>query len=852
MRGRRSAGYRVVYPDREARDFTTRLGNMARTVRQAVTGDASLVSEAVGVGFSSFECEWFEVNDALCELTGYGRDELLGMRWLDITHPDDIGMELAELEGLKKGNIQGYTLHKRILRKNSEAMQVSFAISVSCEKRSQRAYYVIVLHDIARQLNRDRYLKRAASVFEHARQGIFITDADNVILDTNNSFTQITGYSRELAVGRTPAMLKSGKHGPDFYQRMWNELALQGTWSGEICNQRQDGSIFIEQLTISVVHDKNGKPKNYIAVLMDVTPKKTYQQHLEDIAYLDPLTHLPNRSLLTDRLQKAMAQTERNDRQLAIVFMDLDGFKAINDQYGHSIGDRLLVTVADHLQMLLREDDTVARLGGDEFVVVVMGLTGYQECNALANRLLSAVAQPVLIDDHLFRVTASLGVTYYPQVDEITADQLLRQADQAMYQAKLAGKNRFSFFDIEQDLAQSRRQEAIERIRLGLQQGEFIVHYQPQVNMRSGHVIGAEALVRWKHPERGVLAPGEFLPLIEDHPLIADLGDCVINTVLTQLDEWRSLGHALSASVNVSAYQLQQPDFFDRLTDQLSAHPDFVPGELEIEVLETSVLQDMDFIATLITACESVGVSCTLDDFGTGYSSLIYLRHLPARRLKIDKCFVQGMLDDPDDLAILDGVLGLARAFRRQVIAEGVETLEHGEWLLKLGCEIGQGYGIAKPMNSEAFENWLASWQPYAAWRQQASYDRDDMPVLFAGVEYRAWMSSVDAFISGQSAVLPDLEPNRFRFGEWLLGERRLRSRDRDVFDSVLGLHDEILKLTKSLVRKREASGKAVESEKRAMLAALQDALVNTMLAMVERELVHKKKQSILGGVVTH
>jgi len=465
-----------------------------------------------------------------------------------------------------------------------------------------------------------------------------------------------------------------------------------------------------------VERDADGKPLRMIGTNSDITERKAHYSQLEHIAHFDALTNLPNRVLLADRLQQAMAQAQRRHQQLAVAFLDLDGFKAINDHHGHETGDQVLITLANHMKEVLREGDTLARLGGDEFVAVLIDLEDTSASLTLLDRLLAAAALPVQVGDLCLQGSASLGVTFFPQAQDIDADQLLRQADQAMYQAKVAGKNRYHVFDAVQDSSVRGHHESLERIRLALAQGEFVLHYQPKVNMHSGKLIGAEALIRWQHPEQGLLAPAAFLPVIEDHPLAVALGEWVIDTTLTQMEVWHAIGLDLPVSVNIGARQLQQSDFVERLQDILANHPQVHPGCIELEVLETSALADMAQVSQVIEDCAEIGVKFALDDFGTGYSSLTYLKRLRVAMLKIDQSFVRDMLDDPDDMAILQGVIGLAAAFKLAVIAEGVETVAHGSALLQLGCELAQGYGISRPMPAEQLPAWAATWRPDAAW----------------------------------------------------------------------------------------------------------------------------------------
>jgi diguanylate cyclase (GGDEF)-like protein len=442
--------------------------------------------------------------------------------------------------------------------------------------------------------------------------------------------------------------------------------------------------------------------------------KRAYRQ-LEHIAHFDPLTSLPNRVLLADRLQQAMSQSQRQDRTLAVAYLDLDGFKPINDRHGHAIGDQFLVTLAQRMKEVLREGDTLSRIGGDEFVAVLVDLEETQDCAPILYRLLQTCAAPITAGDFTLSVSASIGVTFFPQ-DNGDADLLLRHADQAMYQAKQNGKNRYHLFDVAQDNAITTRHESIERIRRALAENEFVLHFQPKVDMQSGRIVGVEALIRWQHPEFGLLPPANFLPVIEGHSLIIDIGEWVIESALSQLDRWNNSGLNLPVSVNIDASQLQRGGFIDQLTVLLARYPGIKHGQLELEILESSALDDVEHVAMLMQQCRELGVNFSLDDFGTGYSSLTYLKRLPAETLKIDRSFVLDMLDDPDDLAIVKGVIGLAAAFRRQVIAEGVETIAHGTRLIALGCSLAQGYCIARPMPADEIPGWVACWRPDRAW----------------------------------------------------------------------------------------------------------------------------------------
>ena len=701
-------------------------------------------------------------------------------------------------------------LHKRVLAGESMQMQyVTMGLkggrrwletnAVPMQYHGQTVH-LAVTRDITERKQAEEKLHLAASVFTHAREGISITDAGGKIIDVNDTFTRITGYSRDEVLGCNPSILKSGHQGKEFYAAMWRDLIERGHWYGEIWNRRKNGEVYAEMLTIGAVRDAQGSTQQYVALFSDITVLKEHEKQLEHIAHYDALTTLPNRVLLADRLHQAMAQVQRSEQRLAVAYLDLDGFKNVNDSHGHEVGDQLLMIVASRMKEALREGDTLARLGGDEFVAVLFDLSDIEASVPVLTRMLAAVAKPVCVSNHVFQVSASLGVTFYPQVEDVDADQLLRQADQAMYQAKLAGKNRYHVFDAEHDRSVRVHHESLEHIRRALAEQEFVLHYQPKVNMRTGMVIGAEALIRWQHPEKGLLAPALFLPAIEDHPLAIELGEWVIDSAMTQMELWHAVGLDIPVSVNIGARQLQQSDFVERLCAILAAHPEIKPSCIELEVLETSALEDLARASRVIEDCRKIGVMFALDDFGTGYSSLTYLKHLPVTLLKIDQSFVRGMLDDPDDLAILGGVLGLATAFRRKVIAEGVETTEHGVMLLQLGCELAQGYGIARPMPAHELPGWAATWQPDQSWIDTPAVSRDDLSVLYAGVEHRAWIMAIGAFLRGEREAPPALNHHQCRFGNWLDADGMLRYGSQTVYRAIESLHRQVHMLAAELL----------------------------------------------------
>jgi diguanylate cyclase (GGDEF)-like protein/PAS domain S-box-containing protein len=560
-------------------------------------------------------------------------------------------------------------------------------------------------------------LALAASVSDHALNGVIITDADQRIVEVNPAFSRITGYSRDEALGQTPRLLASGRQDASFYQAMWAEIEMSGHWRGEIWNRHKDGRVYPEDLTVVQVRDEDGSPLRYIGIFTDISQVKAQEAQLRHLAHYDQLTGLPNRALLADRMGVALAQSERSGERLAVCYLDLDHFKPINDRFGHAAGDRLLQEVARRLREALRGGDTVARLGGDEFVLLLVGMADVAHCQASLDRVLHCVTQPIAVEGSMVAVTASIGATIFPD-DQVDADTLLRHADQSLYAAKDAGRNRAHIFNPRLDDSVRERRASLARLDKALAAGEFVLHYQPKVDMRAGTVLGVEALIRWRHPERGLLLPEEFLHVLDHSELEIRLGEWVIASALAQMEQWRAGGLDLAVSVNIAPPHLARADFTARLQELIELHAGTPRSRLELEVLESVALDDIAHVSGVIEACQRIGVAFALDDFGTGYSSLSYLKHLHVDRIKIDQSFISDMLGNPEEQAIVGGVIGLANAFHIEVLAEGVETVAQARRLTELGCDQGQGYGIARPMPAEDVPRWVAGWSPDPAWRE--------------------------------------------------------------------------------------------------------------------------------------
>ena len=567
--------------------------------------------------------------------------------------------------------------------------------------------------DITERKWAENELQVAATTFEASLDGIMITDPDGVILRVNQAFTKTTGYSAEEVLGRTPSILKSGRHDPAFYAEMWWTLLETGSWQGEIWDRRKDGEVYPKWLRITVVKAADGTVTHYVGVHTDITEEKTAEDMIKNLAFYDPLTQLPNRRLLMDRLRQTLAASIRSGREGALLFIDMDNFKTVNDTLGHDKGDLLLKEVARRLSTCVREGDTAARLGGDEFVVMLEGLNeipaeAAAQAEAVGAKILATLGKVYAIAGQEIRSTPSIGITLFGNQRE-NIDELLKQADIAMYKAKSAGRNAMYFFAPALDAAVKLRVTLEADLRNGIGTDQLLLHYQPQMDVE-GRLIGAEALVRWRHPDRGLVSPAEFIPLAEETGLILPLGNWVLETACKQLAAWATQrGRAdLTVAVNVSAGQFRQPDFVDQVLNTIN-NTGANPTRLKLELTESLLIENVQDIIGKMQALKGHGVGFSLDDFGTGYSSLSYLKRLPLDQLKVDQSFVRDILIDPNDAAIARTVVALAESMGLGVIAEGVEIAEQRNFLSDIGCYLYQGYFYSKPLPVDAFEQFASS-----------------------------------------------------------------------------------------------------------------------------------------------
>jgi len=684
------AGYALVAEDRTALEAAETMRDMLQ-----VAVDQSPVAIIITAPDGRIEY----VNRRYTVNTGFSADEVIGKPagvQRSGETPADIYRKLWET--IRAGREWWGELRNR--RKNGELYWDRVHIAPLCDREGRIRHYLSVQEDITERRRTEEANRLWASVFENIGEAVMICDPDNRVISVNQAFTHLTGYAPGEVIGEDPAMLASGRHDTRFFAEMWRCLRAGGHWQGELWNRRKSGDIFPSWLGISAVRDEKERLTHYVAVFSDISERKEAQQRIEWLARHDPLTGLPNRAYLGERIEQALAHAGRSGRKVALFFLDLDRFKNINDSLGHAVGDALLREVTRRLLLSVRETDTVSRLGGDEFVILVTDLADDGTAGDVASKVLDVTLQPFHYDSHALQVSVSVGIALYP-ADGEDADTLLKKADTAMYHAKDAGRNTYRFFTEQMNVNALERLLVQNRLQHALDRDEFVLHYQPQIALGTGRIIGVEALLRWHSPELGLVAPDRFIPLAEENGAITAIGDWVLREACRQGKKWLDEGIGpLPVAVNISTLQMQRADFADRVLAVL-AESGLPPALLELEFTESILIEDVERVLDQVRRLKAAGVSIAIDDFGTGYSSLSYLKRLDVDRLKIDRSFIRDIGSDPDDAAIVRAITQMARSLRLKTLAEGAETAEQTRFLLAEGCEEVQGFLYSRPLSAD-------------------------------------------------------------------------------------------------------------------------------------------------------
>lgn len=625
-------------------------------------------------------------------------------------HPDDRAMvEEAWLKALQGAP---YEVEHRILV-DGKVRWVREQANVDVDPASGTPVFAVgTVHDITARKEEESALRLAARVFESSGEAIVITNEKAEVMAVNRAFVEMSGYRSEEIIGKNPRVLASGKHDREFYRIMWDDLNAHGYWQGEIWDRHKNGRVYPKWMSITAVRDVQGTVTNYVAIARDITEQAEAEKNIHFLAYFDVLTGLPNRTLLRDRLGQMIAVSHREQNKFALLFMDLDRFKYINDSMGHSVGDRLLQDVALRIQQNIREEDTVARLGGDEFIVLLRD-TDVEGASVVSRKLLDALAAPYDLEGHTISTQASIGISIYPDHAQ-DADTLIKNADMAMYRAKEEGRNNYQFFRPEMNFRVDLLFSMEKDLRMALERGEFLLHYQPQADLTTGKLCGIEALLRWNHPEKGPISPGEFIPVAEETGQIVPIGTWVLRTACAQMVEWRKSGMTdISIAVNLSIRQLRQPMLAEQVKAILEEFR-LEPRYLELEITEGIMMGDNQIAMNFLSEMHELGVQLSIDDFGTGFSSLNYLKRLPVHKLKIDQSFVRDIESDEGDAAIIRSIISLGHRLNLRVIAEGVETQAQLDFLRIRGCDEIQGYYYARPMPAANIPEFLNGLQELA------------------------------------------------------------------------------------------------------------------------------------------
>lgn len=796
-------------------------------------------SSADSIIIADINANIISINPAFSRMTGYSAEEVIGRnpRLLSSGEQDQAFYK----EMWECINENGVWSGEFVNRCKDGRLYVTYTTITSfCDSDGHLQHFISVGTDITERKKSETRLQQAASVFLNSQEGIMVTDAQNRIIDVNPAFSHITGYSYSDVYGQKPNILSSGRQTDAFYREMNQVLTKNGSWQGEIWNRKKSGEVYAERLSIDAVRAKDGQVIQYVGVFSDISRIKVHEEELHRIAHYDPLTGIPNRRLLSDRLHQSISRTKRTGTSLAICYLDLDGFKPVNDQFGHPIGDILLIEVTNRLLKILRAEDTLARLGGDEFVILFSDLHKPEEIDVIITRVLASINEPIFIEEHTLNISASIGVTLFP-ADTSDADTLLRHADQAMYKAKDAGKNCYHLFDPSQSIQVEAHKNKLKNIKAALDNNEFVLYYQPKVNLVSGEVIGAEALIRWQHPEQGILPPAAFLYLIDGDDLEIELGEWVIESVIKQIECWNKEGLFFTVSANLTANHLLQFNFTQRLKLMLERHPTVKPEDLELEILETTAINDLNRVSNVLTQCRHLGVGFALDDFGTGYSSLTYFQRLPIDVLKIDQSFVRDMLEDPNDLDIVESIVRLAQTFNRTVIAEGVETLEHGAMLIQLGCINAQGYGIARPMPADQMSAWIEQWLEKKAWStiNLPTHNSEHLNLIVAMQSHIHWLETLATYLNNPSKEsFTDQTSHHCQFGRWYHSSGFARYGSLPEFQELDPLHKKFHTVSTELINLVNEGNQADALNRLPELYTLRDLLL-TQIQILSDKLEH-------------
>jgi diguanylate cyclase (GGDEF)-like protein/PAS domain S-box-containing protein len=643
--------------------------------------------------------EW---NPGAERIFGFTAEETVGRSPFGLIIPHERKSFVQALAGAHVDERETVRVVNENITKSGRRIWCEWFNTPVCDTSGKIVAMMSMAEDISERLKGEERMKLWSSVLDHTSEGILICDAQLRIVLINAAFTVITGYSQQEAAGQTPRILQSGRHESAFYADMWKTIRDTGCWQGELWNRNKAGEIYPERLAINAVRDELGHVTHYVGIIADITAHKATEQRIRHLAQYDALTDLPNRTLLADRLSQMVSVAARENGKGGALFIDLDHFKDVNDSMGHDAGDILLVAIAGRLRQCVREVDTVARMGGDEFVVLIGQLREPEDAADVAQKLLDAIKEPLVLHDNEVTVSASIGICIFPD-DGAIASRLIHNADAAMYEAKSAGRNTFCFYTRGMNVRALQRLSTETALRRAIAEHEFVLHYQPLVDIGSGEIIGAEALIRWNRPGVGMVPPLQFIPIAEQRGLIIPIGTWALDEAARQAAAWEHAGISIPIAVNLSALQFHQKGFVERVAETIASHR-IEPSRIDLELTESIIVHDAAATITLLERLHDIGVALSIDDFGTGYSSLNYLRRFPIDKIKIDKSFIDEIVEHQETARVVGGIIALAKALDLKVVAEGVETPQQLEILRSEGCHQAQGYLFSRPLPAADFD----------------------------------------------------------------------------------------------------------------------------------------------------
>ena len=656
------------------------------------------------ISMKTADGKYVMVNHLFTELFKLSSDDIIGRTDMEI-FPDKTAKEFAANDLKVAQNKIAIQFEESILQGEILHTYISNKFPLLDNNKNVIAVCSIAT-DITERKNAENKLSLAKSIIDHANEAVVVTDLDALIEEVNDAYVKISGYSRDEVIGVNPKLLQSGHHDKEFYKAMWKSIIDTGCWEGEMWDRRKNGEVYPQNLSISTVYDDEGQAFKYVGIFSDITERKETEKELKHLAYNDALTGLPNRVMFYDRLQQAISAAKRDDHLLAIMMVDLDRFKHVNDTLGHDAGDELLVIVAQRLTSLVREADTVARIGGDEFRIILSDIKNADEASIVAQKIIDNLRLPIQVKGKMVNIGASIGIAVYP-TDDVEIEQLIKFSDMALYKAKESGRNCYLYFssDLQTQVLDNIEMESDMQKAIAL--NEFTLHYQPKINLYDGSLSGMESLIRWHHPEKGLIPPDQFIPFAEETGLIIPLGEWILNTACQQLRLWsENLQQPLNLAINLSALQFQQKDFVHTMKKIIDTHG-INPQYLELEITESMVMADVDKAIDIMKQLRELGLKLAIDDFGTGYSSLNYLKRFPINTLKIDRSFVRELTIDSKDAAMVKAIISMAKDLDLEVVAEGVETKEQLDFLRMHDCQYVQGFYFSKPLNVEEFDAYI-------------------------------------------------------------------------------------------------------------------------------------------------